>query len=87
MADEKDMLARFEAVLAEKEAELAEAKKSNPVGETVGAVGGATLGYTVGAAVVGTALTAIGIVTAPAWLPAALAVGVGYGGYKWMKGR
>lgn len=57
------------------------------VGKVIGAAGGATLGYTVGAAVVGTVLTTIGVVTAPAWIPAALAVGFGYGGYKWMKGK
>ena len=63
-----------------------EKKEADAVDKTVATVAGATLGYTVGAAVVGTALGIVGVATAPAWVPAALAVGGGYAAWRWMKG-
>lgn len=67
------------------------AEKKDPVDKTLdgvaGAAGGGVLGFTLGASIVGTALTALGVATAPAWVPAALGVGGAYMGYKWMKGK
>lgn len=52
-----------------------------------GAAGGAIAGTAVAVPAIGWGLGLIGVATAPAWVPAAVALGGAYAGYKWMTGK